>query len=79
MNFNWHQLPGEESFRKREPFRWGGLAYAEEMSRLNHDRRAQAETDKKAVQKINPAIAGILAATEGGMYHPAMKATQNPR
>ena len=49
-------------------------AYAEEMNRLNHDRRAQAEADKKALQKIDRAIAGILAAIEDGMYQLTMKA-----
>ncbi|NTF91703.1 recombinase family protein [Rhizobium rhizogenes] len=49
-------------------------AYAEEMNRLNHDRRAQAATDQKALQKIERAIAGIMAAIEDGMYQPSMKA-----
>ena len=49
-------------------------AYAEETNRLNHDRRAQAATDQKALQKIERAIAGIMAAIEDGMYQPSMKA-----
>lgn len=49
-------------------------AYAEEMNRLNHDRRAQAETDRRALQKIERAIAGIMAAIEEGLYQPFMKA-----
>lgn len=49
-------------------------AYAKETNRLNRDRRAQAETDQKALQKIERAIAGIMAAIEDGMYQPTMKA-----
>ena len=49
-------------------------AYAEEMNRLNHDRRAQAETDRRVLQKIERAIAGIMAAIEDGLYQPSMKA-----
>ncbi|SNB79904.1 hypothetical protein SAMN07250955_1247 [Arboricoccus pini] len=37
-------------------------AYAEEMNRLNHDRRAQAESDHRALRKSERAIAGIMAA-----------------
>ncbi|WP_200883986.1 zinc ribbon domain-containing protein [Rhizobium sp. YS-1r] len=49
-------------------------AYAEEMNRLNRDRRAQAATDQKVLAKIEKAIAGIIAAIEDGMYQPSMKA-----
>ncbi|MGJ5041944.1 MULTISPECIES: recombinase family protein [unclassified Bradyrhizobium] len=49
-------------------------AYAEEMNRLNHDRRARAETDHRALQKIERAVAGIIAAIEDGLYQPSMKA-----
>jgi DNA invertase Pin-like site-specific DNA recombinase len=49
-------------------------AYAEEMNRLNHDRRAQAETDRRGLQKIGRAVAGIMAAIEDGLYQPSMKA-----
>ncbi|MDQ0390440.1 recombinase family protein [Labrys monachus] len=49
-------------------------AYAEEMNRLNHDRRAQAEVDRRALVKIDKAIAGIMAAIEDGLYQPSMKA-----
>lgn len=49
-------------------------AYAEETNRLKHDRRAKAETDRRALQKIERAIAGILAAIEDGLYQPSMKA-----
>jgi DNA invertase Pin-like site-specific DNA recombinase len=48
-------------------------AYAEETNRLNHGRRAQAETDRRALQKIERAIAGIMAAIEDGLYQPSMK------
>jgi site-specific DNA recombinase len=49
-------------------------AYAEEMNRLNRDRRVQAATDEKALAKVEKAIAGIMAAIEDGMYQPSMKA-----
>ncbi|MBB2974288.1 recombinase family protein [Mesorhizobium sp. RMAD-H1] len=49
-------------------------AYAAEMNRLNHDRRAQAAADQKALARIEKAIAGIIAAIEEGMYQPSMKA-----
>jgi site-specific DNA recombinase len=49
-------------------------AYTQEMNRLNHDRRAQNEADRRALDKIDRAIAGIIAAIEDGMYQPAMKA-----
>jgi DNA invertase Pin-like site-specific DNA recombinase len=49
-------------------------AYAKEMSRLNRDRRAQVETGQQVLQKIERAIAGIMAAIEDGLYQPAMKA-----
>jgi hypothetical protein len=49
-------------------------AKAEQMNRLNHDRRAQAASDQKALQKIERAIAGIMEAIEDGMYQPSMKA-----
>ncbi|WP_273374075.1 recombinase zinc beta ribbon domain-containing protein [Rhizobium rhizogenes] len=49
-------------------------AYAEEMNRLNKDRKAQLEIDRAALARIERAIAGILAAIEDGMYQPSMKA-----
>ncbi len=49
-------------------------AYARETNRLNCDRRAQTETDRKALEKIERAIAGIMAAIEDGLYQPSMKA-----
>lgn len=49
-------------------------AYAEEMNRLNRDRRVQVQTDQKALARIEKAIAGIIAAIEDGMYQPSMKA-----
>lgn len=49
-------------------------AYAKETNRLNRDRRTQAEADQKALQKIDRAIAGIMAAIEDGLYQPSMKA-----
>jgi site-specific DNA recombinase len=49
-------------------------AYAQETNRLNQDRRAQNEADRRALDKIDRAVAGILAAIEDGMYQPVMKA-----
>ena len=49
-------------------------AYTQEMNRLNHDRRAQNEADRRTLDKIDRAIAGIIATIEDGMYQPAMKA-----
>ncbi len=49
-------------------------AYTEEMNQLNRDRRAQTQTDRKALAKVEKAIAGIIAAIEDGMYQPSMKA-----
>ncbi len=49
-------------------------AYAEETNRQNHERRAQAETSRRALEKIDRGIKGILEAIEDGMYQPAMKA-----
>src|SRR5262245_46610506 len=49
-------------------------AYHEEMNRQNQARRAQAEADRKALAKIERAIAGIIAAIEDGLYQPTMKA-----
>lgn len=49
-------------------------AYVKETNRLNHQRRAQFETDRRALAKIERAIAGILSAIEDGMYQPSMKA-----
>ena len=52
-------------------------AYAEETNRLNHERRAQAETSRRALEKIERSIKGIMDAIEDGMYQPAMKARMN--
>jgi site-specific DNA recombinase len=49
-------------------------AYAEEMNRLNRDRRAQEQGDRKTLAKLEKAITGIIAAIEDGMYQPSMKA-----
>lgn len=49
-------------------------AFAEEMNRLNRERRAQGEQDRRALEKIDRAITGIIAAIEDGMYQPSMKA-----
>src|SRR5260370_31382344 len=52
-------------------------AYAEETNRQNHERRAQAETSRRALEKIERGIKGIMDAIEDGMYQPAMKARMN--
>ncbi|MET3524156.1 recombinase zinc beta ribbon domain-containing protein [Mesorhizobium abyssinicae] len=49
-------------------------AYAQETNRLNQERRAEGEQDRKALDKIERAIAGIMAAIEDGLYQPSMKA-----
>jgi len=49
-------------------------AYAEELNRQNRERRAQADIDRKALDKVNRGIVGIMSAIEDGMYQPAMKA-----
>jgi site-specific DNA recombinase len=49
-------------------------AYAEETNRQNHERRAQAETSRRELKKIERSIKGIMDAIEDGMYQPAMKA-----
>ncbi len=49
-------------------------AYVEETNRQNHERRAQLESSRRALVKIERGIKGILDAIEDGMYQPAMKA-----
>ncbi len=49
-------------------------AYAKETNRQNHERRAQAEADRRTLEKIERGLKGIMAAIEDGMYQPAMKA-----
>jgi hypothetical protein len=49
-------------------------AYVEETNRQNHERRAQTETSRRALEKIDRGIKGIIDAIEDGMYQPAMKA-----
>jgi site-specific DNA recombinase len=49
-------------------------ASAEETNRQNHERRAQAEADRRSLEKIERGIKGIMAAIEDGMYQPTMKA-----
>jgi site-specific DNA recombinase len=48
-------------------------AYAEETNRQNHERRAQGEADRRALEKIDRGIKGIMDAIEDGMYQPTMK------
>ena len=49
-------------------------AYVQETNRLNRERRAQSEVDRRELDKIDRAVAGILAAIEDGMYQSVMKA-----
>ena len=49
-------------------------AYVQEINRRNHERRAEAEGDRRALEKIERGIKGIMVAIEDGMYQPAMKA-----
>ena len=49
-------------------------AYAEETNRRGRERRAEAEASRRAFEKIERGIKGILDAIEDGMYQPAMKA-----
>jgi len=49
-------------------------AYAEETNRQNRERRVQVETSRRALEKIERSIKGIMDAIEDGMYQPAMKA-----
>ena len=48
-------------------------AYAEHINRENRKQRVQAEGDRRALEKIGRAIAGIMTAIEDGLYQPAMK------
>ncbi len=49
-------------------------AYAAHINRENRERRLQADTDARALTRIDRAIAGIMAAIEDGLYQPSMKA-----
>lgn len=48
-------------------------AFAEEVNRLNHERRGHVIADRKLLDKIDLSIRGIIAAIEDGMYQPSMK------
>jgi len=48
-------------------------AYAEELNQQNRERRAQTDIDRKALEKAERGIAGIISAIEDGMYQPSMK------
>jgi site-specific DNA recombinase len=52
-------------------------AYAEETNRQSRERRAQVEASRRALEKIERGIKGILDVIEDGMYQPAMKARMN--
>ncbi len=47
--------------------------YAEALNHQDRERRMRAELDHRSPDRIERAIAGIMAATEDGMYQPAMK------
>ena len=47
-------------------------AYAQETNRQNYERRAQAEVSRRALEKIERSIKGIMDAIEDGMYQPAI-------
>lgn len=49
-------------------------AFAEEVNRLNHERRGQAVADRKILDKIESSIKCIVVAIEDGMHHSSMKA-----
>ena len=49
-------------------------AYAEHINRENREQRVQIEADRRALDKIERAIAGIMTAIEDGLYQPKMKA-----
>lgn len=49
-------------------------AFAEEVNRINQERRGQAQADRKVLDKIDRSIRGIITAIEDGMYQPSMKA-----
>ncbi|MDB5604653.1 MAG: Recombinase [Bradyrhizobium sp.] len=48
-------------------------AYAEESNRQSHERRADTETGRRALENIKRSIKGIMGAIEDGMYQAAMK------
>ncbi len=49
-------------------------AYAAHINRENRERRIQADADRRALAKVDKAVAGIMAAIEDGLYQPSMKA-----
>ena len=48
-----------------------------QTNRQNHERQAQAEADRRALEKLERGIKGIMDAIEDGMYQPAMKARRD--
>jgi site-specific DNA recombinase len=48
-------------------------SYIEQINSANREQRAQAELDRRSLDKVERAIAGILSAIEDGMYQPSMK------
>lgn len=49
-------------------------AYAARINRENRERRVQADSDVRALAKVDRAVAGMMAAIEDGLYQPTMKA-----
>src|SRR3546814_8493582 len=52
-------------------------AYVEQTNRQNQERRAQAEVDRRALEKVERAIQGIKKAIEDGMYQSSMQESGN--
>ena len=49
-------------------------AYAQEVNRLNRERRSNGDAWRTELSKIEKQIAQIVEAIADGMYHPSMKA-----
>ncbi|WP_342354330.1 recombinase family protein [Paracoccus siganidrum] len=48
-------------------------AYAEEMNRLNRERRSNGNAWRSELAKVEKDIRGIIEAIKAGMFHPSMK------
>lgn len=49
-------------------------AYAAHINREYRERRIQADADRRALARVDKAVAGIMAAIEDGLYQPSMRA-----
>jgi hypothetical protein len=63
-----------EKLVSAEAVREAVAAYVEQTNLENRERRAQADLDRRTLDKIERSMAGLMAAIEDGMYQPAMKA-----